>query len=133
MTNPLVQVWHMADGDLTYDALAFICPGCALDGQTGLHLLPITPAGPRPVWGFDGNLEAPTLHPSILTRMDHRRAKSDDGEWVDVGPFVCHAFMRAGSMEFLTDCTHALAGQTVPVPSLPDFVVRESGRRRGDE
>ena len=30
----------------------------------------------------------------------------------------CHSFVREGRIEFLSDCTHALAGQTV---ELPDF------------
>lgn len=28
-------------------------------------------------------------------------------------PHVCHSFVRDGRIEFLSDCTHALAGQTV--------------------
>lgn len=33
---------------------------------------------------------------------------------------VCHSFVRAGRIEFLGDCTHALAGQTVPLPPWPE-------------
>ena len=29
---------------------------------------------------------------------------------------VCHSFVRAGQIEFLGDCTHEFAGQTVPMP-----------------
>lgn len=32
----------------------------------------------------------------------------------------CHTFIRAGKIEFLGDCTHALAGQTVALPDWPD-------------
>lgn len=35
-------------------------------------------------------------------------------------PAVCHSFVRDGQIEFLGDCTHSLAGQTVPLPSV-DF------------
>lgn len=38
-------------------------------------------------------------------------------EWADN---VCHSFVRAGKIEFLGDCTHALAGQTVALPDWPD-------------
>ncbi|MCZ4340562.1 hypothetical protein O4H52_03015 [Sphingomonadaceae bacterium G21617-S1] len=34
-------------------------------------------------------------------------------------PAVCHSFVRNGQIEFLSDCTHALAGQTVPLPPFP--------------
>lgn len=33
----------------------------------------------------------------------------------------CHSFLRAGQWEFLSDCAHSLAGQTVPMVPLPDF------------
>jgi hypothetical protein len=33
-------------------------------------------------------------------------------------PSICHSFVRDGRIEFLSDCTHRLAGQTV---DLPDF------------
>lgn len=115
------EIRQIDDHGRSYEALAFVCPGCALDGQSGLHMLPVrgdTTGHPR--WDWDGNLDAPTLSPSILTHMDHRRAKQGD-EWVDVGPFVCHSFLRAGQFEFLGDCTHSLAGQTVPMPDLADW------------
>lgn len=34
-------------------------------------------------------------------------------------PSVCHCFVADGAMQFLGDCTHALAGQTVPIPEWP--------------
>lgn len=98
------------DHGRVYRALVFICPGCVVDGDkpSGLHMLPVDgDVGSRPRWDFDGNLEAPTLSPSILTRMQG---------------FVCHSFLRAGMFEFLGDCTHSLAGQTAPIPELPQWV-----------
>ncbi len=127
MTNPVAQIRQVDDHGHSYEALAFVCPGCAVDGQAGLHMLPVrgdVPDG-RARWDWDGNEDAPTLSPSILTRAEHRRAKRGD-DWVDVGLFICHSFLRAGVFEFLTDCTHALAGQQVPMPPLPEGFVRES-------
>lgn len=98
------QVRHVDDHGVKYDALVFVCPGCALDGSTGLHMLPVNTTEHSPSWTWDGNLDAPTLSPSILT---HRLA----------GP--CHSFLRSGVFEFLGDCTHALAGQNVPMGELP--------------
>ena len=31
-------------------------------------------------------------------------------------PEVCHSFITDGRIQFLNDCTHALAGHTVPLP-----------------
>lgn len=128
--NPIAQLRTVTDGDHEYQVLMFWCPGCEIpdeDGvmQGGTHMLVVSgDSHGRPVWTFDGNLDAPTLSPSILTRTEHTRRRID-GESRDVGLFVCHSFMRAGQMEFLGDCTHALAGKTVPLPPLPDWLVKE--------
>lgn len=34
-------------------------------------------------------------------------------------PFVCHSFVTDGRIQFLSDCTHSLAGQTVDLPEMP--------------
>jgi hypothetical protein len=31
----------------------------------------------------------------------------------------CHVFITNGQIQFLDDCTHALKGQTVPIPAWP--------------
>jgi hypothetical protein len=36
----------------------------------------------------------------------------------------CHSFLKSGVWEFLTDSAHDLAGQKVPLPPLPDWVVK---------
>lgn len=101
-----------APGD-TYRSIHLWCPGCAsLDGDWGLNMLPIDgDSSKRPVWGWNGDLVAVTLTPSILTRVP--------------GVFTCHSFLEAGVWRFLGDCTHALAGQSVPMVPLPDWAVRE--------
>ena len=112
------QLRTIDDHGRTYTALAFWCPGCEQvdnDGHRhrGLHMLPVNSTWKTPSWGFDGNLDAPTLSPSILTRSGPD------------GVNVCHSFLRAGVFEFLGDCTHQYAGQQVSIPDLPDWVVRE--------
>lgn len=89
----------------------FECPGC----DHG-HM-------PTPSWAFNGDLERPTFSPSILVRgfdwpTDEERARIMAGEEVPRRPFVCHSFVRDGRIEFLGDCTHPLAGQTVDLPEL---------------
>lgn len=64
----------------------------------------------KPSWHWDGNLEAPTLSPSILSQGYSR----------------CHSFLREGKFQFLKDCDHPLAGKTVELPDLPDWAVELS-------
>lgn len=99
-----------------YDALMFCCPGCAStrDGYEGLHMLPITGGtNLRPTWSFNGNLELPTLSPSILTKFNW------EGKEI-----VCHSFLTDGVFNFLGDSTHALAGQQVPIPDLVSWAIK---------
>lgn len=35
----------------------------------------------------------------------------------------CHSFIREGHWQFLTDSAHALAGQTVPMEPVPDWIM----------
>lgn len=100
--------------DVSYQCLMFVCPGCKLvhPHDSGLHMLPVNCSIVHsPSWDFDGNLELPTLSSSIMTGRD--------------SPNVCHSFLKAGVFQFLNDCTHKLAGQFVPIPDLPDWVVNE--------
>jgi len=40
----------------------------------------------------------------------------------DLPTEVCHYFLKGGMLQFLGDCTHTLAGQTVPLPELAPHV-----------
>jgi hypothetical protein len=87
------------------DGLLFVCPGCDMVHQIK------TGAGSRPRWTWNGDVDRPTFSPSVLVTFT-----------IHGKPHVCHTFVRDGSIEFLADCTHALAGKTV---ELPDFPHRE--------
>jgi hypothetical protein len=105
------------------DGVGFWCPGCE-----SVHSV-------NKAWHWDGNVDAPTISPSILVTTGHHVSGHESGKscWCsyradriakgdDPGPFQCercHSFVRSGMIEFLTDCTHKLAGQTVPVPDWP--------------
>ncbi len=109
--------------NVSVNTLMFVCPGCVAggpDGYDGIHMLPVNaPQGfDRASWDFDGNLEAPTLSPSILSH-----GAVVDG--VEVRP-TCHSFLRDGVFEFLGDSTHPLAGQKVPIPDLPEWAEKLS-------
>ena len=51
---------------------------------------------------YDSATNGPTLTPSVLVKSS------------SLG--VCHHFVRDGQIQYLSDCTHNLAGQTVPLP-----------------
>lgn len=93
--------------------LLFFCPGCE-----EAHGIPVD--GSRG-WKWNGSLDSPTVEPSILVRGTKRitDAEADAimrGEHIEPEPRVCHSFVRNGQIEFLSDCTHALAGKTVELP-----------------
>jgi hypothetical protein len=72
----------------------FWCPGCECAHAINEH------------WRFNGDLEKPTISPSILSNGDRRCPNTPR----------CHSFVRDGKIQFLSDCDHALAGQTVELP-----------------
>jgi len=81
--------------------VSFWCPGC-----DGSHVISVAAGG----WTWNGDVECPTFSPSVLvTGFVH-------GE----GERRCHSYVRDGQIEFLADCTHQLAAQTVPLPPWPD-------------
>lgn len=94
--------WADFDGEPT-----FFCPGCKMLHCVWVH----KPNSKNAIWSLTGDLECPTFAPSLLVQTTFK------GE-----PVKCHSFIRAGKIEFLSDCTHEFAGQTIPVPELPDWV-----------
>lgn len=106
--------------------LAFWCPGCS-----EAHVV-WTGEGAGPRWGYNGNPERPTFTPSVLVRGHWYTAKgeADEQAWQAAGcppprpafetaDTVCHSFVTDGRIQFLGDCTHALANQTVDIPPMP--------------
>lgn len=94
------------------NCLGFWCPGCE-----EMHVV-------NSGWTFDGNYEKPTFSPSILVTVGHYTPSHRGDCWCtwnerhpnDSTRFKCsrcHSFVRNGRIEFLSDCSHALAGQTV--------------------
>lgn len=89
----------------------FFCPGCKC-----AH-------GVNDRWTFNGDMDRPTFSPSILVRgvQPVTDAEADlilAGEKIEPRPLVCHSFVRDGQIQFLNDCTHELAGKTVPMEAL---------------
>jgi hypothetical protein len=92
----------------------FRCPGC-----DDFHQITVG------TWTFNDDLERPTFTPSVLTGgvqwdtelYPHFQKRKDRHPNVAVGDrIVCHSFVTDGRIQFLGDCTHVLAGQTVDLP-----------------
>lgn len=100
----------------TETRLAWYCPGCKCN-----HDVPIPPHSQA--WEWNGSLNAPTLSPSVLRTSGHHAPKHQGSCWCNLKPAInepppfqcmrCHCFVRDGRIEFLGDCSHELAGQTV--------------------
>lgn len=65
-------------------------------------------------WTWNGSASKPTFQPSVLVTYNGADAGREGAP-----PAVCHCFVVDGQMQMLGDCTHALAGQTVPIPTWP--------------
>jgi len=104
-------------------SIAFWCPGCNTS-----HAVII--AADR--WSGPGDIERPTFQPSILVRSGHYAEHHKPGDpcwctyYAENPPApgerrfecsICHSFVTDGRIQFLSDCTHALAGQTVDLPA----------------
>lgn len=105
MTRSVLR--HVRDSEGGHYGYSFRCPGCGVD-----HTTPTKPAARG--WDFDGNEASPTFSPSILVYPS--KILDDNDRPVDTPR--CHSFVRAGRIEYLSDSTHALAGQAVPMPEI---------------
>lgn len=101
------------------EQLVIQCPGC------GHHHIPTIKAGTyhKEVWDWNKSLDRPTISPSLLVRIGHYASgeKKENCELCKDGHNICkrcHSFIRDGRIQFLSDCTHHLAGQTVELPDI---------------
>ena len=93
--------------------VAFFCPGCGHK-----HAVWVSP-GDHPTWGYNGNPESPTFTPSLRVYVP---AMLPGEDWPNGKPeeTLCHSFVKDGQIQFLADCAHKLAGQTVLLPEWPE-------------
>ena len=78
----------------------FLCPGCKT-----MHPVTLRDERNGRGWTFNGDLAAPTFSPSLMVYPTDRNGR-------------CHSFIRGGKIEFLVDCQHEFAGQTVSMVDL---------------
>lgn len=72
-------------------SVVYWCPGCLERHSIRLRAEGI----PRPSWEWNGSVDVPTFSPSV-----HYVGR-------------CHHFVKDGYIDFLPDCSHALAGRLV--------------------
>lgn len=88
------------------------CPACEADEQGSMHVFYRKMADGKPGWTFNGDFEKPTLKPSMSAVSIFGYGND---QYVE---HRCHCFVTDGKIQYLADCTHAMAGQTI---DLPDF------------
>lgn len=109
----------ISDQQGRYKGYTFMCPGCE-----HAHAVYMDWEG-KHCWQFNGDEEHPTFSPSLLIQWDdweppvtpenHEEYKRAPWQQHKVHK-VCHSYIRDGQIQFLGDCTHKLASQTVPLP-----------------
>lgn len=91
----------LKDGRDNQSGYLIHCPACGYG-----HFFNVEQPGPNgQQWTFNGDLVKPTFNPSMLVLPPGRR---------------CHSFVKDGRIQFLSDCDHAMAGQTVDLPRVND-------------
>lgn len=94
----------------------FQCPGCE-----ERHAITTAENG----WTWNGDITRPTFTPSVLAHPHPTVINPDlegDALWAAENVRMtprCHSFVTGGRIAFLSDSTHALAGQTVDLPAWP--------------
>lgn len=115
----------------TKGRISFQCPRC---GE--MHYIPYSAEGyaegvTGPIWQFNGDFDRPTVRPSLMVRSGHYcdTFKEGDSCWCtynaenpnQIAPFkcvMCHSIISDGKIQFLTDCSHHLAGKVVELPEI---------------
>jgi hypothetical protein len=93
----VIAVAKLIRRDFTWGTTyVFHCPGC---GRR--HVFEVRTDGLSPSWQFNGDMDRPTFTPSLLYPHD-----------------VCHLFLTDGVIHYHGDCTHRLAGRSVPLPEI---------------
>lgn len=91
----------------------FICPGCL-----SLHAIG------KNIHIFNNDFDKPTFMPSLLCTWAQFEVPNDPN--TNPVDMRCHSYIKDGRIQFLSDCTHKLANQTV---DLFDIVVRKGQLR----
>jgi hypothetical protein len=95
-----MKIIDLSDQDGILSRYGFYCPGCKCHHWFATKDMNNT----FPKWEWNGDREKPTISPSILVHYSNLK-----------NAIVCHSFIKDGQIQFLGDCTHELAGKTIPM------------------
>lgn len=104
-----IKLSKMTNQDGSFYGWMFECPGCK-----SWHVCDSR-------WTFNGDEVKPTFDGSVLCRSKYGDPPTDR---------VCHLYVRDGKIEYLSDCTHEMAGQTI---DMPDWESSDVGEGSGPE
>lgn len=90
------KIHHMGNDGRGNELYVFHCPGCKYGHNVQV-----------PRWTWNGSFDKPTFIPSLLVNKDMPESR-------------CHSHVTDGKIQFLSDCFHKLAGQTVEIPDWED-------------
>lgn len=103
----MAKALDLYNPDKTVKHVAVYCPACknyhAFDER----------------WSFNGDYEKPTFSPSMLAKIGPYPT-ADKNDPMAGKTRVCHSFVREGKIQFLSDCTHDMAGKTVELPEVEE-------------
>jgi hypothetical protein len=91
------KVEYKHDGIIFKTQYLYNCPGCGYEHAFALK----TEGGHH---DFNMDLNNPTVSPSLLQNFTPGK--------------LCHSFIKGGKIQFLPDCQHSLAGQTVELEDI---------------
>lgn len=97
-----MKVKEVFNDDGTHYGWAVKCPGCG-----DYHLFDNR-------WSFNGDMEKPTFRNSMLATIDWPKYHPE----LDKPKEICHSYVTDGRIEFLSDCTHTHARQTMDLPDI---------------
>jgi hypothetical protein len=82
-------------------------------------------------WKFNGDIDKPTFTPSLLVKSGHYMTGHKGDCWCtyaekhpdeilsdDMKCRICHSFVTDGKIQYLSDCTHKYAGQTLELDNV---------------
>jgi hypothetical protein len=126
MTNPIfaIRVCRQASHKYEWRRGYFSCPGCK-----DVHVINLDSSRPlnQSYWEFNGNIDFPTITGAIRVWSESRERGK-----LKLVKKVCEFEVKGGCIIYNADTTHELAGQTVPLPPLPDWFFNNSTNRIQD-
>lgn len=94
----MAKAFDLWNPDHTVKQVTIYCPACkthhAFDSR----------------WSFNGDYDNPTFTPSMLV--------NGSKEHQSPGSPRCHSFVVNGRIQYLSDCMHDMAGQTIELPEI---------------